>query len=102
MRYKALIAIALCLFVVAAILFVAGQSVPERPSKDGLGPLAVKLDPSLTAPSTHSPLDWWQSHHPNVVNNGDLRQQDCLYCHDPATSCNNCHSYVGVKQISRQ
>ena len=102
MTNKALITIGVCLVIVAAALFLAGQSLPERPVKDGIGPLAVKLDPNVTAPSTHSPLDWWQKHHPNVVNNGDLREQDCLYCHNPQTSCNNCHRYVGVKQITSQ
>jgi hypothetical protein len=28
-----------------------------------------------------------------------LRQADCLYCHDPKTSCDNCHDYVGAKHI---
>ena len=27
------------------------------------------------------------------------RRADCLYCHEPETSCNNCHAYVGVKEI---
>jgi hypothetical protein len=102
MTNKALIAIGVSLVIVAAALFLAGQSLPERPVKDGVGPLAVKLDPNVSAPSTHSPLDWWQKHHPNVVNNGDLREQDCLYCHNASKSCNNCHSYVGAKVISNQ
>ena len=91
--------IALSLGLAAVLLFFAGQSMPERPVKDGTGPLAVQMDPGVTAPTTHSPLDWWQKYHPNVVNNGDLRQQDCLYCHDLDKSCNNCHSYVGAKQV---
>lgn len=71
----------------------------EKPIKDGEGPLAVYLDPSLPAPEYHNPLEWWQLNHKNVVNRVDLEQADCLYCHVPATSCNNCHDYVGVKQI---
>jgi hypothetical protein len=47
----------------------------------------------------HSPLDWWQTHHMDIVNRGEFLQADCLYCHDPATSCNNCHGYVGVAAI---
>jgi len=86
----------------AVVLALVSQPVPVKPVKDGTGPLAVRLDPGIPAPSTHSPLDWWQKQHPNVVNNGDLREQDCVYCHDPAKSGNNCHAYVGVKQISSQ
>ena len=74
----------------------------DKPVKDGTGPMAIYLDPALSAPATHSPLDWWQTHHMDVVNAGDLTQQDCLYCHDPQTSCNNCHAYVGVTQIVSQ
>jgi hypothetical protein len=35
----------------------------------------------------------------DVVNRGDLEQADCLYCHEPEISCNNCHGYVGVDPI---
>jgi len=71
----------------------------EKPVKDGEGPLAVYLDPSLPAPEYHSPLDWWQANHKDIVNRGDLEKVDCLQCHDPATSCNNCHAYAGVDAI---
>ncbi len=97
-----LIALAVSLAMLAIVLALASQPVPIKPVKDGVGPLAVQLDPGVPAPTTHSPLEWWQKHHPNVVNNGDLREQDCLYCHNPAKSCNNCHSYVGAKVISNQ
>ena len=87
------------------ILFVALASaltiacVPEKPVKDGHGELAVTIDPEFTAPATHSPLDWWQTHHFQVVNSGDIKEKDCLYCHQPDRSCNNCHGYVGVRKI---
>lgn len=77
----------------------------EKPVKDGIGPLAVYLDPQLPAPEYHSPLEWWQTHHFETVglatdvNRGDLEQADCLYCHQPETSCNNCHGYVGANPI---
>jgi len=71
----------------------------EKPVKDGAGPLSVYVDPSLPAPEYHSPLEWWQTHHMDVVNRGDLLQPDCLQCHDPDTSCNNCHDYVGANEI---
>ena len=71
----------------------------EEPALNGTGPLAIRLNPSLSAPEYHSPLDWWQTHHMDVVSQGNFRQADCLYCHEPQTSCNNCHQYVGVKAI---
>jgi hypothetical protein len=81
------------------LAFVFYPHFVEKPVKDGPGPLAVYLDPSLSAPEYHSPLEWWQNNHKEVVNRGDLLQTDCLQCHDPATSCNNCHGYVGAKEI---
>ena len=97
-----MMALAVCLIVLAMVLLLASQPVPEKPVKDGTGPLAVRLDPGVPAPTTHSPLEWWQANHPTVVNHGDLREQDCLYCHNADKSCNNCHSYVGAKVISNQ
>jgi hypothetical protein len=95
-----LIALAVGLVVLAIMLLFVSQPTPPKPVKDGVGPLAVQMAPNLTAPTTHNPLDWWQANHPTVVNSGDVREQDCLYCHDPETSCNNCHSYVGAKAVS--
>lgn len=89
-------------FVAVGILFLLVAWYPqyvEKPVKDGEGPLSVYLDPSLPAPEYHSPLDWWQTHHMDIVNRGDLLQSDCLQCHTPETSCNNCHSYVGANEI---
>jgi hypothetical protein len=73
--------------------------VPEKPVKDGKGELAVVIDREFTSPVTHSPIDWWQTHHPTVVNSGDIKEKDCLYCHNAERSCNNCHGYVGVRRI---
>lgn len=94
--------IALILAVLIILGLVVGfyPTYVEKPLKDGGGPMAIRLDPDLPAPETHSPLDWWQTHHMDVVNQGDLTQGDCLYCHDPQTSCNNCHGYVGVDPIT--
>ena len=84
---------------IAALTVAFYPNYVEKPVKDGVGPLAVRMDARFAAPEYHSPLEWWQSHHPDVVNRGDVAQQDCLYCHDPQTSCNNCHGYVGAKEI---
>ena len=93
--------VALSLIAVGTLLLIVVwyPGYVEKPVKDGPGPLRVYMDPSLPAPEYHSPLEWWQSHHPDVVKRGDLLQFDCLQCHDPETSCNNCHSYVGVAEI---
>jgi len=92
----------LLLAVIVAVALVVGfyPRWVEKPEKDGPGPLAVRIDPSFAAPEYHSPLDWWQTHHMDVVNRGDLEKSDCLYCHESETSCNNCHGYVGVDPIS--
>ncbi|NLG74159.1 MAG: hypothetical protein GX495_19220 [Chloroflexi bacterium] len=90
------------LIIAAGILILVVAFYPtyvQKPEKDGTGPLAVRLDPQFTAPEYHSPLDWWQTHHFDAVNRGDFEKADCLYCHVPETSCNNCHGYVGVDPI---
>jgi hypothetical protein len=99
MRKLALILVALGITTMVLAFYPAYAIMPE---KDGLGPLSVRIDPAFAAPEYHSPLEWWQTHHPEVVNRGDLVQEDCLYCHDPETSCNNCHGYVGVDEIIEQ
>jgi len=96
MRKIALIAAAIGIMALT-VAFYPGYV--QKPEKDGPGPLAVYIDPIYSVPEYHSPLDWWQSHHPDMVNRGDLLQEDCLYCHEPETSCNNCHGYVGVNPI---
>lgn len=96
MRRIVLIAAAI---IIVALIVAFYPTYVEKPVKDGEGPMAVYLHPDLPAPETHNPLEWWQTHHMNVVNYGDLTRTDCLYCHDPQTSCNNCHDYVGVSRI---
>lgn len=85
--------------LILALVVIYYPAVAEKPVKDGQGSLAVWIDPRYPAPEYHSPLDWWQAHHKDIVNQGDLMQEDCLHCHEPARSCNNCHDYVGVQQI---
>jgi hypothetical protein len=101
-RINTLFVLGLLLVVLLACGLLSSLVMARRvakPIQDGQGPLAVKMDESLTAPPYHSPLEWWQTHHPTVLDKGDLRQADCLYCHDPKTSCDNCHDYVGAKHI---
>jgi hypothetical protein len=94
----------LTLVVVAVVVLVATyypRPVPP-PARDGAGPLAILLPAGVPAPEYHSPLDGWQTHHMDAANRGDFAQADCLYCHDPVTSCNNCHGYVGVDAITSE
>ena len=93
-------------FLLLAAVIILGLAVGfyprwvEKPVKDGTGPLAVRIAAQYAAPEYHSPLDWWQSHHMDMVNRGDLAKTDCLVCHVPVQSCNNCHGYVGVDPIA--
>lgn len=96
MRKAALLVIILA--IVSLVIAFYPQFV-GKPVKDGAGRLTVYVNPSLSAPEYHSPLEWWQLNHQDVVNRGDLVNADCLQCHDPLTSCDNCHSYVGAKEI---
>lgn len=93
------IALSLVSIGILVLIVVFYPQYVEKPLKDGEGPLAVYLDPSFPAPEYHSPLDWWQANHKDIVNRGDLEKADCVQCHDPATSCNNCHAYAGVDPI---
>ena len=94
------------LLLLAAVLIVLGLLVAlypapvDKPVKDGAGPNAITIAARYPAPQYHTPLDWWQTHHMDAVNRGDMAQSDCLYCHEPERSCNNCHSYVGVDPIA--
>jgi hypothetical protein len=54
-------------------------------------------------------LDFWKVNHPNLVSGThnpalivetEDEEELCLDCHDQSTSCNNCHSYVGVKLVT--
>jgi hypothetical protein len=66
------IALVLAVLIILALMVGFYPTYVEKPVKDGTGPMAILLDPDLPAPQTHSPLDWWQTHHMDVVNQGDL------------------------------
>ncbi len=108
-------------------LIVFGCQKVEKPVRDGTGPMAIIIDVD-EAPESHTAdietpyakipvlgkmfksglkgLDYWKANHPNLITGTDnpalLTDTDetCLDCHDQSTSCNNCHSYVGVKMVS--
>ena len=51
-------------------------------------------------------LEYWKAFHPTLVtgthNPALIADPDetCLDCHDQNTSCNNCHTYVGVNKVT--
>lgn len=96
MRKALLILVAVVLIGLVVAFYPARV---EKPEKDGHGPLAVYIAPQYAAPEYHNPLEYWKTHHMDVINRGDLEQSDCLYCHVPERSCNNCHSYVGAAEV---
>jgi len=93
------LALYLLVLVLITLILVLHPSYVQKPEKDDGGPLSVYIDPRFAAPEYHSPLDYWQTHHWEIVNRGDIAQDDCLYCHEPERSCNNCHGYVGIAEI---
>ncbi|NLE75554.1 MAG: hypothetical protein GX605_02230 [Chloroflexi bacterium] len=90
--------ICLLLLLSCLMLAVAGCAPPEKPTKDGAGPLSIRFDPGVLAPEYHSPLDTWQRVHFQSINDGNILEGDCTYCHSTQTSCDNCHNYVGVNR----
>ena len=91
----------LFVFIVVTLTVFYWPNYTPRPELDGEGPLSVQISAQYAAPEYHSPLDYWKTHHTDMVNRGDLDQQDCLYCHEPELSCNNCHGYVGANKIPK-
>ncbi len=84
-----------------SIFCLLGCSSPEKPVLDGEGPLAIKINTDRVAtPEFHNPLEDWKRRHMESVLEKEFTERECLSCHDVATSCNNCHSYVGVKKVS--
>ncbi len=82
------------------LLLAACDLGVEKPVKDGPGPLAITIDRTRDAPDYHSPLDWWTANHPHGISDGVFSQRECMLCHVPEDSCNKCHDYVGVGQVS--
>ncbi|MGQ9584007.1 MAG: hypothetical protein ACUVXG_01230 [Anaerolineae bacterium] len=86
------------LLVAFMVFLLAGCAPPEKPTRDGPGPLSIRFEPEVVAPEYHNPLEWWQRVHFRSINNGEMPEGDCTYCHNTQTSCDNCHNYVGVKR----
>jgi hypothetical protein len=72
----------------------------QKPELKGEGPLAITVDRGTSAPESHTPLERWRTLHVEALNRGDFSQRECVLCHNPKTGCNQCHGYVGAKEIS--
>jgi hypothetical protein len=81
----------------AALLIFYFPHAVDKPVVGGSGAMAILMDPALTAPEYHTPIDWWINNHKHMILRGDVDRQDCLYCHTPETSCTRCHSYAGIE-----
>ena len=91
MKYKILAVLFLMMFLTSC------SEIPPKPVLNGEGPLKIDINNKvITSPEFHNPLDQWKEWHMFYVNNGLYTERSCMSCHNPAKSCNNCHSYVGV------
>ncbi len=78
----------------------AGCQQAQKPELNGAGPLAVVVPRGSTAPEYHAPLERWRVTHMDAINQGDFSQRECVLCHNPKTGCNQCHTYIGAKEVS--
>lgn len=87
------ITLLLLLFLVCGLAGVAARAGGPAPSLSQEGPLALQVPPGMQPPDYHQPIETWKVTHPARVQASG--EQECLACHNPATFCNVCHSYVG-------
>ncbi len=91
----------ICLLVSAiCLLILSNCQQVQKPEVRGEGPLAVKMARGINSPEFHAPLERWRTTHKNGINMGDFTERECILCHDPKKSCNRCHQYIGVREIS--
>jgi hypothetical protein len=96
---KALPALVTLAVVGVALVLTACDLDVQKPVKDGPGPLGITIERTREAPDYHNPLDWWTANHPEAINDGVFSKRECMLCHVPNDSCNNCHEYVGAKEV---
>ena len=83
------------------LALIGGCSYPEKPALRGDGPLAVQISSdNLVIPEYHNPMEVWKPRHMQAIQKGEYTERECMSCHTAETSCNNCHQYVGVPQVS--
>lgn len=88
--------------LIISILFLGllGCQQVQKPELRGEGPLATTVARGTAVPEYHAPLERWRTLHMEALNRGDFSQRECVLCHNPKTGCNQCHNYVGAKEIS--
>jgi hypothetical protein len=87
------------LLTAISLFMIAGCQQVQKPEVKGEGPLAVKMARGITSPEFHAPLERWRTTHKKVLNTGDFTERECILCHAPKKSCNNCHNYIGAREI---
>jgi hypothetical protein len=86
--------------VLTGALGLVGCQQVQKPELKGEGPLAITVERGTSVPESHGPLERWRTLHVEALNQGDFSQRECVLCHNPKTGCNQCHRYVGAKEIS--
>jgi hypothetical protein len=88
--------------LIIPILFLGllGCQQVQKPELKGEGPLAITVARGTAVPESHAPPERWRTLHMEALNGGDFSQRECVLCHNPRTGCNQCHRYVGAKEIS--
>jgi hypothetical protein len=82
-----------------SVFMIVGCQQVRKPEVKGEGPLAVNMTRGITSPEFHVPLERWRTTHKKALSIGDFTERECILCHDPKKSCNNCHKYIGVRAI---
>src|SRR4030042_5550514 len=99
MAMKALPGLVTLVVVATVFLLTACGLGVEKPVKDGSGPLGITIERIREAPDYHNPLIWWTANHPHLIAEDVFSERECMLCHVPDDSCNNCHEYVGAKLV---
>jgi len=81
-------------------LVLLGCQQVQKPETKGSGPLAVVMERSTATAEYHAPLERWRATHKKALTDRDFTERECVLCHNPEKSCNNCHRYIGAKDIS--
>ncbi|MBI5183550.1 MAG: hypothetical protein HY999_04240 [Nitrospinae bacterium] len=96
--YRFQILIVLCIMIVIMMSGCVREDV-KKPTLNGEGPLAIKIEEGIPAPEYHAPADWWRRNHMVSLTKREHDKKDCMGCHNPERSCNSCHKYVGVRLV---
>jgi hypothetical protein len=99
LRIPRLILMTACLLAAFSLFMLTACEQVQKPEVKGEGLLSVKMARGLVAPEFHAPLERWRTTHKQALDKGDFTQRECVLCHDPRNSCNQCHRYVAAPAI---